>query len=52
MKVKRGVVAAERRENRFFSQADRWIATKLAHDASQTGLHPECAQGQGRGQTP
>jgi len=33
-------------ENRFFSQANGWIATKLAHDGSQPGLHPGCAQGQ------
>jgi len=32
--------------NRFFSQANGWIATKLAHDGPQTGLHPGCAQGQ------
>jgi len=36
--------------NRFFSQAEGWIATKLAHDGPQAGLHPGCAQGQGRGQ--
>jgi len=37
-------------ENRFFSQANGWIATKLVHDGSQPSLHPGCAQGQGRGQ--
>ena len=37
-------------ENRFFSQANDWNATKLAHDGSQPGLHPGCDQGQGRGQ--
>ena len=36
-------------ENRFFSRANDWIATKLAHDGLQTGLaHPGYAQGQGR----
>jgi len=37
-------------ENRFFLQAKGWNATKLAHDGSQPGLHPGCAQGLGRGQ--
>jgi len=37
-------------ENRFFSQANGWIATKLAHDGPQAGLHPGCSQGQGQGQ--
>ena len=37
-------------ENRFFSQANGWIATKLAHDGPHMGLHPGCAQGQGQGQ--
>ena len=37
-------------ENRFFSQANGGIATKFAHDGPQMGLHPGCAQGQGRGQ--
>ena len=37
-------------ENRFFSQANGWNATKLAHDGSQPGVHPGCARGQGRGQ--
>jgi len=36
-------------ENRFFSQANGWIATKLAHDGPQYSLQPRCAQGQGRG---
>ena len=26
--------------NRFFSQANGWIATKLAHDGPQKSLHP------------
>jgi len=30
-------------ENQFFSQANGWIATKLAHDGPQMGLHPGCA---------
>jgi len=34
--------------SRFFSQTNGWIATKLAHDGSQPGLHPGCAQGQGQ----
>ena len=33
-------------ENRFFSQANGWIATKLAHEGLQVSLHPGCAQGQ------
>ena len=37
-------------ENRFFSQANGRIATKLAHDGLQVSLHPRCAQGQGQGQ--
>jgi len=37
-------------ENRFFSQANGPIATKLAHDGHQVSLHPGCAQGQGQGQ--
>jgi len=37
-------------ENRFFSQANGWIATKLAHDGLQVSLHPGCAQGQGHSQ--
>jgi len=36
--------------NRFFSQANGRIATKLAHDGLQVNLHPGCAQGQGQGQ--
>ena len=27
-------------ENRFYSQANGWIATKLAHDGLQVSLHP------------
>ena len=34
--------------NRFFSQANGSIATKLAHDDLQVSLHPGCAQGQGQ----
>ena len=33
--------------NRFFSQANGWIATKLAHDGPLNSLHPGCAQVQG-----
>jgi len=36
--------------NRFFSQANVRIATKLGHDGLQVNLHPGCAQGQGQGQ--
>jgi len=36
--------------NRFFYHRSDWIATKLAHDGPQMGLHPGCAQGQGQGQ--
>jgi len=36
-------------EDRFFSQANGWIANKLAHNCPQMGLHPGCAQGQGQG---
>jgi len=36
--------------NRFFSQANGRIATKLAHDGLQVSLHPWCAQGQAQGQ--
>jgi len=36
-------------ENRFSSWANGSIVTKLTHDGPQTGLHPGCAQGQGRG---
>jgi len=34
-------------KNRFFSQANGSIETKLAHDGLQVSLHPGCAQGQG-----
>ena len=34
--------------NRFFSQANGRIATKLAHDGLQVSVHPGCAQGQGQ----
>jgi len=34
--------------NRFFSQANGRIATKLAHDVHQVSLHTGCAQGQGK----
>jgi len=37
--------------NRYFYHKHDSIATKLAHDGPQMGLHPGCAQGQGRGQT-
>jgi len=36
--------------NRFFSQTNGRIATKLALDGLQVSLHPGCAQGQGQGQ--
>ena len=36
--------------NRFFSQTNGRIATKLAHDGLQVSVHPGCAQGQGQGQ--
>jgi len=36
--------------NRFFSQANGRIATKLSQDGLQVNLHPGCAQGQGKGQ--
>jgi len=36
--------------NRYFYHRSGWIATKLAHDGPQTGLHPGCAQGQGQRQ--
>jgi len=36
--------------NRFFSQTNGRITTKLAHDGLQVSLHPGCAQGQGQGQ--
>ena len=32
--------------NRFFSQTNGRIATKLAHDGLQVSVHPGCAQGQ------
>ena len=34
--------------NRFFSQTNGRIVTKLAHDGLQVRLHPGCAQGQGQ----
>ena len=34
--------------NRFFSQANGRIATKLAHDGLQVSLHPWCAQVEGQ----
>ena len=34
--------------NRFFSQANGRIATKLARDGLQVSVHPGCAQGQGQ----
>jgi len=36
--------------NRFFSQANGWIVTKLARNGHQVSLHPRYAQGQGQGQ--
>jgi len=36
--------------NRFLSQANGRIATKLAQDGLQVSVHPGCAQGQGQGQ--
>jgi len=36
--------------NRFFSQTNSRIATKLAHDGLQVSVHPGCAQAQGQGQ--
>ena len=36
--------------NRYFYHKHDSIATKLAHDGPQMGLHPGCAQGQGQGQ--
>jgi len=36
--------------NRFFSQANGRIATKLLQDGLQVSVHPGCAQGQGQGQ--
>ena len=36
--------------NRFFSQANGRIATKLAQDGLQVSVHPGCAQGHGQGQ--
>ena len=37
-------------ENRFFSQANGRIATKLSQNGLQVSVHPGCAQGQGQGQ--
>jgi len=34
--------------NRYFSQANGQIATKLSQDALQVSMHPGCAQGQGQ----
>ena len=36
--------------NRFFSQTNSRIATRLPQDGLQVSLHPGCAQGQGHGQ--
>jgi len=36
--------------NRYFYHEHDSIATKLAHDGPHMGLHPGCAQGQGKGQ--
>jgi len=35
--------------NRFFSQKNGRIATKLSQDKLQVSVHPGCAQGQGQG---
>ena len=34
--------------NRFFSQTNSRIATKLSQDGLQVSVHPGCAQGQGQ----
>jgi len=34
--------------NRFFSQTNGQIATKLSQDGLQVSMHPGCAQGQGQ----
>ena len=34
--------------NRFFSQTNGRIATKLAYDGLQVSVHPGCAQGEGQ----
>jgi len=36
--------------NRFYSQTNGRIATKLSQDGLQVSMHPGCAQGQGQGQ--
>jgi len=36
--------------NRFFSQTNGRIATKLAHDGLRVSMHPGYAQGEGQGQ--
>ena len=36
--------------NRFFSQTNGRIATKVSQDGLQVSVHPGCAQGQGQGQ--
>ena len=46
----RSKVTRDWHENRFFSQANGWIATKLAQDGLQVNLHPRCAHGEGQGQ--
>ena len=38
-------------ENRSYSRANWSIATKLGHDGPWMGLHLECAQGHGQGQS-
>jgi len=52
VKVKGHVIRALlcRSRNRFFSEANGRMATKLAHDGLQVSLHPGFAQGQGQGQ--
>jgi len=37
-------------ENQYFSQANGWIATKIAHDGPQYRPHRGCAEGQGQSQ--
>jgi len=48
--VRRPSVCKLLHASRFFYLKHDWIATKVAHDGPQIGLHPGCAQGQGQGQ--
>ena len=52
VKVKGHVIRAllSCHENRLFSRANCSIPNKLSHNVCRAGLHPGCAQGQGRGQ--